>query len=235
MKKIAQNFTAVFFILVFGSFTPPILMGAEAAPERPHFYLNGKLETPTIQELGGIGARPLRCLVERNNKSHKDEWVQVYAMGTHQGDDLKIEWGAPAAGMRVSVYKLMKNSEGDRFFTLPLSIFHGEEGKTVYQEKIAPYRSEYLIITFEKTDSPHKKSANLLYFEDKKRNLLVKSMRPNLKLTSLKLKMQDVASQEKSFTFDVQELIDRFINPQRIFIIRLWKDERCCLEMRDLS
>ncbi len=219
-------YTTLLFFTFFSALFSPLALAADDKPLLPEIYLNGKIQNPTVQELGGIGTRPLRLLVEKNNKAHGDELIQVYAMGTREGDYFRIALVPPAPGTRVTLYKLIKNPDGDRFFTLPISIYYGEKGEAAYHEKIAPYISEYLIIAFEQTESPGKKSNNQLYFEERARNLAVKSIKPNIKLSSLKLKMKDVASQEKSFTYDAQELIDRFINPQRIFVVRLWKDER---------
>jgi hypothetical protein len=210
----------------FLCFAPSLICAEENAPPKPLFYLNDKPEIPTVQDLGGVGTRPLRKLVARNNETHQDQVIQVYAMGTRKGDDLRIEMGALPNGMRVTLYKLFRDPQGKRSFTMPLSVFSGEAKEAVYREKIVPYRSEYLIVAYEKTVSKNNKSANLFYFEDRIRDLLVKSIKPNLSLTSIKLKMKDAASDEKSFTMDAQELIDRFINPQRIFVIRLWSDER---------
>lgn len=196
---------------------------AEDLPRAPAFYKNGKAEAPTVQDLGGIGTRPLRILVEKNNKAFGDELIQVYAAGTHVGDEFRFEFGEPAPGIRVTVYKLFRETNGSRYFTMPMSFYSGEVKDAVYRDKVTPYRSQYLIIVFEKTGAPEVRSANQLYFEECERNLSVTSIRPNLKFCSLRFKMKDLASDDDFFTKDVQELIDRFIQPQRIFVYRLWK------------
>lgn len=226
MKKENKNLRKTVWVLavliIFSA--SAIGFASEEAPRLPRIYKNGQAETPTVQELGGIGARPLRALVNKNNEARGGEpWVLVHATGTHLGDQLRMELDPPAPGMRVTVYKLFRNMEGDRFFTMPLSMYHGKTNRPIYQEKIAPYRSKYLIVVYEKTGSPEKKSLNQLYFDECMRNLAVTSIKPNYKFCSLKFKMKDLASDEKAFTKDVQELIDRFIEPQRIFVLRLWK------------
>ncbi len=220
-------FSACLITLFFSS----LPVAAEEIP-LPAVYLNGKVVKTTVQELGGIGTKPLRALVKKNNKAHGDELIQVYAMGTRDGDHLRIDIERLAPGVRATFYKLRRDTEGNRDFTMPLSIY---SDKISYYEKIAPYKSEYLIIVFEKTDRAEKKSANQIYFEEHPGNLIVKTMKPNLKLSSIKLKMQDSAGKEKTFSYDAQELIDRFVNLQRIFVVRLWRDERPAQQTPELS
>jgi len=201
------------------------LRAAEDIPQLPRFFLNGKPVTLTVQDLSGLGTRPLRLLVQRNNRKHKDELIQVYALGGSEGDDLRIEPAAPLPGMRVTLYKILHEKDGSRYLSMPTSVYFNEPGETLYQEEIGEFREAFFIVIFEKTDSSEKKDINIRYFEERVRKLSIESYKTNLLLSSLKLKMRDISISETEAFFerDVQLLVDRLIDPRRIFLIRIWK------------
>jgi phosphotransferase system HPr-like phosphotransfer protein len=115
------------------------LMAAEEAPSLPKFSLNGKPVTLTVQDLSGFGTRPLRLLVQRNNRAHHEELIQVYALGVSEGDDLKIQLATPLAGIRATVYKILHAPDGERFLSMPASVYFEKPGQTDYAEKIGPF------------------------------------------------------------------------------------------------
>jgi len=216
---------AVLFFLGACIFAGPLCADEEAVPPVPGFSLDNKPVPLTVQDLSGFGTRPLRLLVQRNNGAHEDELIQVYALGVREGEDLGIVLAAPLAGMRVTVYKILHEQGGSRYLSMPSSVYFDKPGETVYREKIGPFREAFLIIAFEKTDSPDEKDINVRYFEERVRNLVIGSYKTNLFFSSLKLKMKDFADPEAKgfFERDAQVLIDRFVDPRRIFLIRLWK------------
>ena len=127
--------------------------------------------------------------------------------------------------MRVTLYKIHREEGGLRYLSMPASVYFKEAGEKSYEEKLEPFREEFFIAVFEKTDSPDEKDVNVRYFEDRVRNLVIGSYRTNFLLTSLKLRMKDFADdQTKDFyERDAQVLIDRLIDPRRIFLVRIWK------------
>lgn len=212
----------LFFSLSGGS--PHSLIASEDIPRLPKFYLDGTPVTPTIQDLSGFGTRPLRLLVHRNNRAHHEELIQVYALGAREGEDLRMEFAAPVAGMRVTLYKILQEPDGARYLSMPSSVYFDKPGETLYKETVAPFREAFFIIVFEKTDSPAEKEINVRYFEERARRLSIVA-KTNLFFSSLKLKMKDFADPEtdKFFERDAQLLVDRLILPRRIFLVRLWK------------
>lgn len=225
MKKVKRVWavTATGFFLLSGIFQRPLL-AEESVPRLPEFYLNGELATLTIQDLSGLGTRPLRLLVQRNNRAHHDELIQVYALGAREGDDLRMELTAPVTGMRVTLYKILHEQDGSRYLSMPSSVYFDKPGPTPYREKIGPFREAFFIAVFEKTDSPNEKEINVRYFEERVRRLSIVA-KTNLFFSSLKLKMKDLSGPEASAFFerDAQLLMDRLIDPRRIFLIRIWK------------
>ena len=75
------------------------------------------------------------------------------------------------------------------------------------------------------TNSPVEKDVNVRYFEDRVRNLVIGSYKTNWRLSKLKLKLRDFADDQMKdfYERDAQTLIDRLINPSRIFLVRIWK------------
>jgi hypothetical protein len=203
---------------------PGSVRAEEGVPREPKFYLNGKPVDLTVQDLSGFGTRPLRLLVQRNNRAHGDELIQAYALGAGEGEDLRIELAVPLPGMRVTLYKLLQEPEGARYLSMPISVYFDQPGEMPYQEKIGPFREAFFIAVFEKTDSPGEKEINIRYFEERVRRLLV-AAKTNFLFSSLKLKMKDFADPDTRgfFERDAQLLVDRLIDPRRIFLIRLWK------------
>ncbi len=197
---------------------------AEEAPPLPQVSLNGKVEVPTIQELSGLTTRPLRLLVQRNNKKHQDAFMQPYALGVRNGDDLLIKMAAPRAGERVTLYKIFREPKGTRYLSMLASLYHGETGEPTYREKVSSFREQFFIIVYEQTNSPDVKNAHIRYFEEKMRKLVIASFRTNLLLSSLKFKMKDFAEDDARgfFTENAQTLIDKLIQPKRIYMLRLW-------------
>ncbi|MFH1800946.1 MAG: hypothetical protein ABH891_08920 [Candidatus Omnitrophota bacterium] len=200
------------------------LMAEENVPQLPKVYLNGAPVELTVQDLSGFGTRPLRLLVQRNNRARHDEFIQTYALGTREGDELGIEPAAPVAGMRVTIYKILQEPGGSRYLSMPSSVYFDKPGETLYREKMGPFREAFFIAVFEKTDSPDEKEINVRYFEERVRRLSV-AAKTNLFFSSLKLKMKDFADLNAGefFERDAQLLVDRLIDPRRIFLIRIWK------------
>lgn len=213
------------FLWSFFSPFSHVLAEEVAPPQLPQFYLNGELQSPTVQDLSGIATRPLRLLVRKNNAAHGEELIQAYALGARAGDDLRIDLGLPSPGTRVTLYKILREVHGSRYLSMPVSIYHGEAKQTTHHEKIVPFREEFFIVVFEKTDSPNEKNVHVRYFEERVRSLVIAAFKTNLMLSSLKFKMKDFADEEarEFLEEDAQELVDKFIHPQRIFLIRLWK------------
>jgi hypothetical protein len=163
-------------------------------------------------------------LVERNNRKHREELIQTYALGAREGDGLGIEMAAPLAGMRVTLYKILQEPDGSRYLSMPSSVYFDKPGQTLYREKTAPFREAFFIIVYEKTDSPDEKEINVRYFEERVRRLSV-AAKTNFLFSSLKLKMKDFADLKAGefFERDAQLLVDRLIDPRRIFLVRIWK------------
>ena len=205
-------------------FANPAQAGEEA-PQLPRFYLNGQPETLTVQDLSGLGTRPLRLLIQRNHKARAEEWIQVYALGAREGDSLSMAFATPVPGMRVTLYKILSVKKGLRYLSMPASVYFSEAGESIYEETIEPFHEEFFIIVFEKTDSPDEKDVNVRYFEERVRDLVIGSYKTNLFLSSLKLRMKDFANAEALdfYERDAQVLIDRMIDPRRIFLVRVWK------------
>ena len=80
MKCTEVVFAAVLFFSFPCLFSSP-LGASEDVPRLPRFFLNGKPALVTVQDLSGLGTRPLRLLLQKNNKAHGDELIQVYALG----------------------------------------------------------------------------------------------------------------------------------------------------------
>jgi hypothetical protein len=222
-----RNIKAATFLLILSGFFLPASNAEEKVPELPQFYLNNKPAVLTVQDLSGFGTRPLRLLVERNNKTHREELIQVYALGAAEGDELKVLLSTPVPGMRVTLYKILHAADGSRYLNMPLSTYFEKPGDTFYREKIGPFREAFFIITFEKTDSAEAANINVRYFEERVRKLVIGSYKTNFLFSSLKIKMRDFADPvaKNFFERDAQLLVDRLIDPQRIFLIRLWKIE----------
>jgi len=201
------------------------LRAEENIPQPPKFFLNGEPASLTIQDLSGFGTRPLRLLVQRNNRAHKDELMQVYALGAREGEDLKVELAAPLPGMRVTLYKILHEPNGSRYLSMPSSVYFDKPGETFFQEKLGPFREAFFIITFEKTDSSERKDINVRYFEERVRKLVIGAYKTNFLFSSLKIRMKDFADPDAKVFFerDAQLLVNRLMDPRRIFLIRVWK------------
>ncbi len=197
----------------------------EKVPQLPRFYVNGKPVSLTVQDLSGLGTRPLRVLIQRNNKARGDEWIRAHAMGAREGDTVRVAFTAPMPGMRATIYKIHREEGGLRYLSMPSTVYFKEAGEQSYQEKIQPFREEIFIIVFEKTGSADEKDVNVRYFEERVRNLVIGSYKTNLLLTSLKFRMKDFADDQARdfYERDAQLLIDRLIDPRRIFLVRVWK------------
>ncbi len=206
------------------AFLPLSVTFAEEAPPLPQFSLNGKVEVPTVQELSGLTTRPLRLLVQRNNKKHQDALMQPYALGVRTGDELLIKMASPRAGERVTLYKIFREPQGTRYLSMLVSLYHGEIGEPTYREKVSSFREQFFIVVYEQTHSPDVKNAHIRYFEERMRKLVIASFRTNLLLSSLKFKMKDFAEDDARgfFTENAQTLIDKLIQPKRIYMLRLW-------------
>jgi len=223
-KPVSIAFAAALFFSLTG-ISPGSLAAAESVPPIPMFYLNGKSVTLTVQDLSGLGTRPLRLLVQRNNRAYRDELIQVYALGAREGEDLRVTLATPLPGMRATLYKIVHEPGGSRSLSMPASVYFDEPGETIYREKIEPFREIFLLVAFEKTDSPGEKNINVRYFEERVRNLVIGAYKTNLLFSSLKLRMKDFADPDTKgfFERDAQLLVDRLVDPRRIFLIRLWK------------
>jgi hypothetical protein len=202
-----------------------ISAASETLPKLPEFSLNGEPAALTVQDLSGLGTRPLRLLVERNNRAYGDELIQVYALGVREGDELALKLRLLSPGMRVTLYKILHESNGARYLSMPASFYFDEAREKVYQEKVEPFKEEFFVIVFEKTDSPDEKNVNIRYFEERVRHLSIASYKTNFWLSSLKIKMKDFEGDKAGefFERDAQLLFDRFVQPQRIFLVRIWK------------
>jgi len=155
----------------------------------------------------------------------KDELMQVYALGAREGEDLKVELAAPLPGMRVTLYKILHEPNGSRYLSMPSSVYFDKPGETFFQEKLGPFREAFFIITFEKTDSSERKDINVRYFEERVRKLVIGAYKTNFLFSSLKIRMKDFADPDAKVFFerDAQLLVNRLMDPRRIFLIRVWK------------
>lgn len=226
IKFVSGILMTVLFFSLPGIF-PRSLMAEESAPQLPKFYLNGDPATLTVQDLSGFGTRPLRLLVNRNNRKYRDELIQVYALGAREGEDLRIKMASPFPGMRVTLYKILQGQDGSRYLSMPSSVYFDKPGETNYREKTEPFREAFFIVVFEKTDSPDEKEINVRYFEERVRKLSI-AAKTNFLFSTLKLKMKDFSGPEAGefFERDAQLLVDRLIDPRRIFLIRIWKIDK---------
>jgi len=224
VKRVCVVLVATLFFSLAGLFSSS-LRAEDDVPQLPKFYLNDKPVVLTIQDLSGFGTRPLRLLVQRNNREHHDELIQVNALGAREGEDLKIVLATPLAGMRVTLYKILHETEGSRSLSMLTSVYLDKPGEKIYQEKVGSFREAFFIITFEKTDAPEEKDINVRYFEERVRKLVIGAYKTNFLFSSLKLKMKDFADPDAQAFFerDAQLLVDRLRDPRRIFLIRLWK------------
>lgn len=192
----------------------------------PQVDLNGKPAVVTVQDLSGLATRPLRVLMNRNNRARHAEFLRVYALGVHQGDLLRMQLLSRTPGTRATVYKIFREeTEGARFLSMPASVYLGDALKGEFLETINSAGEEFLIVVYEKTDRPEEKSLQVRYFEERFRKLVIASFKTNLMFSSLKLKMKDLGDDaaEGSFERDAQLLIDRLERPQEIILLRLWK------------
>jgi hypothetical protein len=213
------------FLFSCARLSSPVFAADEALPQVPKFFLNDKPAVLTVQDLSGLGTRPLRLLVQRNNRARGDEMFQVYALGAREGEELGVALALPSPGVRATIYKILHEPGGARYLSMPLSVYCEEARETVYREKVGPFKEEFFIIVFEKTDSPHEKNVNERYFEERVRNLKIAAYKTNILFSSLKIKMKDFGSDQAGefFERDAQVLVDRLIHPKRIFLVRIWK------------
>lgn len=220
MKKFVH--AVIFFGVLLA--VPPFASAEEAVPQAPEIFLNGKPGNVTVQDLSGFGTRPLRLLVERNNRVRGEGFIGVYALGVRKGDELAAELVIPLPGTRATVYKIAREEDGHRYVSMPFSVYFPEAGAGRYQQRIESPDEEFLVAVFERTDSPDEKNIQVRYFEERVRKLAV-SFKTNLMFSALKMKMKDLAADEaeKFFERDAQLLIDRLKAPQRILLIRLWR------------
>lgn len=221
-----------FLFLALGFFCAafPLSVRAEGdeTPKLPRFFLNGVPVPVTIQDLSGLGTRPLRLLVEKNNRMRGEPLVQVYALGVHEEDALRMEWAVPAAGTRATLYRVLHDSKGGRYLSMPVTGYFEEPGEAVYQEKVESFREEFFILVFEKTGDAAVKNMNIRYFEEPGRRLSMASYKTNLLFSSLRFKMKDPENPRPGVFIerDAQVLVDRFVRLQRIFLFRIWKAVR---------
>lgn len=200
------------------------LAAKEADLPLPKIELNAQPAHVTVQDLSGFLTRPLRLLVRRNNQARADEFMQVYALGVGEGDELQVDLTPPQPGFRATVFKIVRKKGGIRVLTMPVSHYFGETEPMIFKERIEPSEQEFLLFVYEKTDSPDQKNEHIQYFESRERQLFIEAYRTNLWLSSLKLKLREVVDggQEELFDRDAQKLIDCLVDPKRIFLIRLW-------------
>ena len=232
MRKIPLLFLLLSGTLLFSS-----VLKAEAkfsaidsppvdALQAPSILLNGKPAEVTVQDLSGFGTRPLRLLVHRNNKERGEGFLRVYAVGVHDGDELKVTLAARAPGVRSTVYKIFREkSEGPRYLSMPASTYFDVPSIEEYRESITSYGEEFLVFVSEKTEAANEKNIQVRYFEERVRKLVIASFKTNMTFSSLKLRMKDFGGDEteKFFERDAQFLIDRMTRPQEIVLLRLWK------------
>jgi hypothetical protein len=220
--------TAFYLALAVLIVQPGLLQAAAKAGIPPKISLNGRPGNVTIQDLSGLGTRPLRLLVNKNNQLRGADFIQTFALGVNEGDDFVMDLDIRQPGTRVTVYKIFQSPGGPRYLSMPLSEYFPEATTGKFRERIEPFDEEVMIVVFEKTDSQEDRSVQVRYFEERVRKLVVASYETNLVLSSMKLKMRDLNDTETSefFESDGQLLIDRLENPERIFLVRLWTWEK---------
>lgn len=202
------------------------LTAGEPEFKTPEIFLNGKPAKVTVQDLSGFGTRPLRLLVNRNNKARGDGFFRVFAVGVRDGDALTAELVAKNAGVRATAYRIFRETnDGPRYLSMPASTYFPEPKAGEFREKVESAGEEFLIFVFEKTDAAEEKNIQVRYFEERVRKLVIASFKTNLTFSSLKLKMKDLGGDETTrfFERDAQLLIDRMTMPQEILLFRLWK------------
>lgn len=221
LKQIACALTVGVF-LATGSASVAIAGKDEGAPK---ILLNGVPGDVTVQDLSGFGTRPLRLLVNRNNKARGSGFFRVYALGVREGDELVLDLEARSPGTRATIYKIIREADGRRYLSMPFSEYFPEVSAGLFTERVGPGDEAFLIIVFEKTDSPEEKNVQVRYFEERVRKLAITSFKTNFTLSSLKLRMKDFGGDEVSefFERDAQLLIDRLQFPEQILLVRLWR------------
>ena len=226
MRSVNRVLTLRCLVLVFlcASFSSVARAEEKVVPQRPHFILNGAPVALTVQDLSGFGTRPLRLLVDRNNQARGEALIQVYALGAHEGDDLRMEWAVPTSGTRATLYRVLHDAKGGRFLSMPVSDYFKQPGEAKYREMVEPFREEFFILVFEKTGSPFTRNLNVRFFDEPGRKLSMAAYETNMLFSSLTFKMKD--STGKFIERDAQFLVDRFTRLQRIFLVRIWKATR---------
>ncbi len=192
----------------------------------PAVFLNGVPANVTVQDLSGIGTRPLRLLVHRNNKAHGKELIRVFAVGVRNGDAFSAVFTTGQPGVRTTVYRIFREQpDGPRYVSMPASMYFDAPRSREFRERILSEGDEFLIFVQEKTDAPNEKNIQVRYFEERVRRLVITSFRTNLIFSSLKVKMKDYGGEaaQEFFERDAQVLIDRLIRAQEIVLLRLWK------------
>ena len=202
-----------------------LLNAEEVRPPLPKFYLNGRPAPVTVQDLSGLSTRPLRILVQRNNRARQTEFIQTYAIGVKAGDALTAELTVPSPGVRATIYKIIREKKGPRYLSMPFSAYFAEPDVSLYEEQIGDFKEEVFVVIFEKVQSPDEMNVQIRYFQDQVRQLVLASYKTNLMLSSLKFKMKEFGENgtKKFFERDAQLLVDRLSHPQQIFLIRLWR------------
>ncbi len=206
--------------------SPLLAAESEVVVLPPQISLSGQPGEVTVHELSGFISRPLRVLVNRNNKVHGASFAQVYALGVRPGDELVAEMKPESVGVRATVYRIFRSvTDKHRYLNMPFSVYFSEIKAAEYHERIEPFEEEYLVMVYEKTDSPDEKNLAVRYFEEDVRKLVIESYKTNLFFSKLKLKMKDFAHEDTSkfFERDAQTLVNKLQNPQRIILIRLWR------------
>ncbi len=222
MKKCSGLLTVIFTMLAFAA----SLKAGEPDSSTPRILLNGQPAEVTVQDLSGFGTRPLRLLVNRNNKARGEGFLRVYALGVSDGDLLTAELAVKTAGVRATVYRIFRETDGGpRYLSMPSSNYFPEPKTGEFHERVESAGEEFLVFVFEKTDAAGEKNIQVRYFEERVRKLVIAAFKTNLTFSSLKLKMKDFGGDETAHFFerDAQLLIDRMTAPQEILLFRLWK------------
>ena len=212
-------------ILLLGLvFTHVSVALAEVPEQAPKTYLTGQPANVTVQELGGLISRPLRLLAQKNNQLRGEGFMKVYALGVSAGDELAMELTVRSPGVRATVYRVHQEPGAPRFLTMPASHYFDRIKIEHYGERIKPFTEDYLILVFEKTDSPDEKDVSVRYFEDRVRKLEIVSYNTNLFFSALKFKVKEFSDNDQVTFFekDAQPLIDRLTHPQQIVLLRFW-------------
>ncbi len=222
MKK--SRVLVVFLFSIF-TFTADGISEENTRPG-PAVFLNGVPANVTVQDLSGIGTRPLRLLVHRNNKAHGKDLIRVFAAGVRNGDAFTAVFTTGQPGVRTTVYRIFReHPDGPRYVSMTASVYFDAPRSGEFRERITSEGEEFLIFVQEKTDAPDEKNIQVRYFEERVRRLVITSFRTNLIFSSLKLKMKDYGGEASQAFFerDAQTLIDRLVRPQEIVLLRLWK------------